>query len=281
LPIPLRRSPRDADNPSVSTTVPGWYADPVDPSLLRWHDGARWTGYTSAAPASAAWRPVLGPGWFALSGWLQAVLATIAVIAVVDFVQMTRLRSMVASWQEDPLNVNLAEANQWDRMNMISGIGSLVLVLICATLFITWLYRAHRSAAMDPQQLRHDSGWAIGGWFVPILALWRPYQMVQDVRRGATRGQAGSALILVWWIGFLVWGALNRISTAAWPDDRTRPRDLLDQTSSAAAATMANAVATMVAAVLAILVVRLITRTVRTRLAAATATTTLVSGALS
>ncbi|MFB2556166.1 DUF2510 domain-containing protein [Herbiconiux liangxiaofengii] len=32
----------------MTTTPPGWYADPKNPAAQRWWDGARWTGFTSA-----------------------------------------------------------------------------------------------------------------------------------------------------------------------------------------------------------------------------------------
>ncbi len=37
--------------------------------------------------------------------------------------------------------------------------------------------------AVAPTERRYGHGWAIGGWFVPILNFWRPMQVVNDVWR--------------------------------------------------------------------------------------------------
>ena len=93
-----------------------------------------------------------------------------------------------------------------------------MLFLVTAGLFITWLFRAHRSDRMYRAQLQHASGWAIGGWFVPILNLWRPAQMVLDVRRGASdTGWSPTALVLSWWWFLLVAGVLQRVANALAP----------------------------------------------------------------
>ena len=50
---------------------------------------------------------------------------------------------------------------------------------------------------------RYTHGWAIGAWFVPILNLWRPKQVINDVWRAGGR-DAGDAepgwLLLSWWL---------------------------------------------------------------------------------
>jgi hypothetical protein len=40
---------------------------------------------------------------------------------------------------------------------------------------------AYLSDGVDPQELHHSPGWMIGGWFGPILNLWRPLQWVRDL----------------------------------------------------------------------------------------------------
>ncbi len=52
---------------------------------------------------------------------------------------------------------------------------------------------------------RYGTGWAGGAWFVPILSLFRPVQIVNDIRRGAAGGRYG-ALVGFWWAAFLVQG---------------------------------------------------------------------------
>ena len=76
---------------------------------------------------------------------------------------------------------------------------------MCGVLFITWLFR-RRTGARDLDRDLHAStspGWAIGGWFVPFLNLWRPLQMVLDVFRGASGSATALLGPVAWWVTLL------------------------------------------------------------------------------
>lgn len=67
------------------TTPPGWYADPHDARLIRWYDGAQWTGHVSPRPGAVAaqgqhpdsvahWLLPLGRSWQSIAaGYLGLV----------------------------------------------------------------------------------------------------------------------------------------------------------------------------------------------------------------
>lgn len=92
-----------------------------------------------------------------------------------------------------------ADGTRIDTLMLRSSV-ALLAWLGTGLLLIIWSYTLHHSARMDRSVLRHGSGWAIGGWFVPVLSFWRPFQMVLDVRRGAT-GDADlpTTRTLGWW----------------------------------------------------------------------------------
>ncbi len=58
--------------PRTAAVAAGWYADPYDPTGLRYWDGAAWTNHRSSAPYGAAPRP--RPRRSALVGFLLAIL---------------------------------------------------------------------------------------------------------------------------------------------------------------------------------------------------------------
>src|SRR5258707_4620330 len=45
-------APGYAPQPGTGTPGPGWFADPQDPTMLRWWDGQAWTAQTQPTAAS-------------------------------------------------------------------------------------------------------------------------------------------------------------------------------------------------------------------------------------
>lgn len=93
-----------------------------------------------------------------------------------------------------------------------------LLLLLCAGLFIAWFFQAYKNLRrLGVANLRYGNGWAIGGWFVPILGMWRPKQIANDVWRGSEPGTEVSSgwravpvpsFVHWWWGLFLTQGVL-------------------------------------------------------------------------
>ncbi|EFQ83310.1 hypothetical protein HMPREF0063_11583 [Aeromicrobium marinum DSM 15272] len=68
-----------------------------------------------------------------------------------------------------------------------------------------WLHRARTNVEALHPHLSHarSAGWAWGGWVVPFVSLWFPYQVVRDVSRDPASGRS-SPLIGWWWAAWLV-----------------------------------------------------------------------------
>jgi hypothetical protein len=254
----------------VITTPAGWYPDGKDSALLRWWDGSQWSTYTKPVRhepsplVSGDQRPSLGRGWFTLSLLVENALRFSVMISAAFIALDLWGHRMFGSWLVSPAEIDQSEAELYDAVGLWLSVANLALFLLTGVLFIIWLFRAHRSDRMYPAQLRHASGWAIGGWFVPILSLWRPPQMVLDVRRGASgTGWPPTALVLWWWWMLLVSNVVQGVANALAPSadgafgtyvDGARRHLVVDASASVLAA---------VAAILAIMVVRSTVRMVR------------------
>jgi hypothetical protein len=252
------------------TTPAGWYPDGEDPALLRWWDGSQWSTHTTpirrqpGPVVTADRRPALGRGWFTLSRLVENALRFSVMISVLYVALDFWGHRMFGSWLESPAEIDQSEAELYDAVGVWLSIADLVLFLVTAGLFITWLFRAHRSDRMYPAQLQHASGWAIGGWFVPILNLWRPAQMVLDVRRGASdTGWSPTALVLSWWWFLLVAGVLQRVANGLAPGADAAFGSYVKDVRRYLVVDAAASVLLAAAAVLAILVVRSTARMVR------------------
>ena len=100
------------------------------------------------------------------------------------------------------------EANDW-RQQVIGGI-QLVLILMAFIALVLWAHRAYANLHRLRQtpRPRHTEGAAGWGWFVPVMNLWYPYQVLKDLwvltqryaqPDGAIRYERDNGLIGGWW----------------------------------------------------------------------------------
>lgn len=110
------------------------------------------------------------------------------------------------------------------RLDVGDGISFWAWVL-CAAGFVVWTHRTYRNlGALGASGLRFRNGWAIGGWFVPILAIWRPKQILNDTWRASDRdlpastdrdawgGRSTPFLMTAWWVLWIVGAFAERVS---------------------------------------------------------------------
>ncbi|WP_454854494.1 DUF4328 domain-containing protein [Promicromonospora soli] len=130
-----------------------------------------------------------------------------------------------------------------------------------------WLYRSRSTAmAANPGHVHERSPvWAWLGWWVPIVSLWFPYQVVRDVRRASASGLISG--IGGWWAAWLVFvGASN---AAGRMTTRTTPEATMIAAEGLVIVELVATVAMVVALVLWIRIIRDITRYQAERITAA------------
>ena len=151
------------------------------------------------SPAPRAWIAILVLG--------AVVVADL--VAVVSDISEVRLLQRAGS---EGISFEEADANDV-RQAAISAV-QLVLFIGAAAAFIAWLHRMYKNAiALAPPQPRYGPGWTIGVWFVPVWNLFRPVQLVNDVRRsGDPHGDWVAVLIGCWWGIWLASLVLHNIS---------------------------------------------------------------------
>lgn len=245
----------------MSASGEGWYADPQDPARLRWWDGAQWTDRTMPLVRTSHWGPPLKRSWlrvalvlqFALAAYIATATFTIyAALETLSFVEEVRLRPDTVS----------VEDGEWIDTLALWSLLEIPTTLVAGVLFIVWLYTVHHSDRMDRLVLKHGSGWAIGGWFVPIMNMWRPFQMVTDVRRGATgdRDAAATHRQGWWWGTWILSNVLMGVVAYYYGVAYDAPDpQFVDALGTAASWELAACVANILAAIFAILVVQQVT----------------------
>jgi Protein kinase domain/Domain of unknown function (DUF4328) len=171
----------------------------------------------SAAPTPPVSRfesPVPPADWVRRVLWLEIAVAAVGVVA------------------------NLRETWIWHRLlgeppgpgtpsalsDLVFGAEGLVLLLV-AVLFLAWFRRVYRNLeALGARGLRFKAGWAVWGWFVPVLGLFRPKQLLNDVWRASDpdlpaddpaswRRRPVPGVLTWWWLAFLASMTTRAITT--------------------------------------------------------------------
>ncbi|MBH1935910.1 DUF4328 domain-containing protein [Streptomyces sp. AV19] len=101
-------------------------------------------------------------------------------------------------------------------------------VLGTLVLWAVWFRRVRLNAeTLAPGSHRFGSGWAAGAWFTPVVNLWFPKQIANDIyRASAPAGPQGppKGLLNSWWVCGLVAGAVNAAATTAYALAEARVR---------------------------------------------------------
>jgi hypothetical protein len=94
-----------------------------------------------------------------------------------------------------------------DVSQMVVGTLNRLIAIACFVVFLIWFYRVHANLkALGASELKYTSEWAIGYWFVPILQIFRPVQVAQEIWRNSDPDlgvSASSTFIGVWWAFWL------------------------------------------------------------------------------
>lgn len=109
-------------------------------------------------------------------------------------------------------DANDARQNTILAVLVISALASLVTFLI-------WVYATHANLhSLGCRDIEFTPGWAVGWFFVPLMNLFKPYQVISEIWRGSDPAAllkafpSGTSLI-GWWWGFRVCsGILERVS---------------------------------------------------------------------
>ena len=245
------------------------------PSQQPWQPFATWPGQQFEQPVP--WRPV-GPPPFqphavgsfsSVRGLGTAVSFLICLVALGQGLFAASdwyTYRVVKDYVEGPAN----DPGRLDRADLIAAVvaaGFLLALVAAGVVFIVWLWRVRGNAELFcAGRHRRGRGWVIGGWFCPVVNLWFPKQVLDDViaasdprtppRVPDLRGIHGNGLVLAWWLTWLASLVLGNLGGTDYASDVP---DVDDQVIAASLSTISAAL-TAICAVLAIRVISLVNR---------------------
>jgi hypothetical protein len=179
---------------------------------------------------------------------IMAVLCAVAVLS--DYLEWQLMDRIIAGEE-----VTDAEATNNDNRQGTIGLVQLALTIAAAVVFIRWMYGAyHNVSVVAPAERRYGQGWAIGSWFVPIMNLFRPKQMINDIWRAGGRDASDAQpgfLLLGWWLLWLFSSFIVNFAARSYIN-----ADTAEQVKTGTILYVISDAMSVVAAILAILVVR-------------------------
>ncbi len=146
--------------------------------------------------------------------FIWVVLAIQLLSGISSFLQYELLTRMASGeFDFDEIYAN-------DTREQAIAILHLALYLLSTVFFIRWFRRAYFNLHLLRRDLQFSEGWAAGAWFVPIVNLFRPYQIMTDLYRGMqdelqkrqlTGADLSLSYVKTWWavwIGAMVIGQI-------------------------------------------------------------------------
>jgi hypothetical protein len=151
-----------------------------------------------------------------LTRFLVVAFAAYGVTALAAIVVGVRDLVVRGGWT-DPF----ADGASLEWADGVYAAGALVF-LVCGVCFLVWIHRAsHNARALGSRGMVHSPGWAVGGFFVPVLNFFRPYQVVTELWRASdpahpqgggawkTEKQPLPSFLSLWWAGWLLGSGLS------------------------------------------------------------------------
>ena len=144
---------------------------------------------------------------------LISLVSIIQIISILfDFLQIVLLKN--------PFSIIEAEEN--DFRQQVIGILLVVFYIISVVTFILWFRRAYFNLHTKANNLEYTEGWAAGSWFIPIVNLFRPYRIMNELYLETQKILSQSnpkyktivstQFVGIWWTLWIISHIINNIS---------------------------------------------------------------------
>ncbi|MBM3494643.1 MAG: DUF4328 domain-containing protein [Armatimonadetes bacterium] len=103
-----------------------------------------------------------------------------------------------------PFGITETEANANDLAYGAVGMAQTAAFIATTITWLVWMHRSYANLALlGNGRTDQTPGWAVGYWFIPILNLWKPYQLTLEIwRRNATGNHSNDGpvppLLIAW-----------------------------------------------------------------------------------
>ncbi len=180
----------------------GWYQDPNGAQAWRYWDGGVWTDHVAPWAAeviepSPEERVVEERRWARYAKWAFVAYVPFQVaVQVLGALQFDRTYHGTLLTDNAPKQPSLFQPLSIGLSQVACSLAVLGITLV----FGYWCMQAARAARAQGIPIVRSPGWAMAGWFIPILNFWWPPQTIRSFAKD--RQQLGH--VVGWWICFIV-----------------------------------------------------------------------------
>jgi hypothetical protein len=137
--------------------------------------------------------------------WIVMILDVISIYS--SYLQYNLLTSLQ---NNETISDQIINSN--DTREQIIGIVYLIVFIVSAITFIQWFRRAYYNLNIRIK-CNHSEGWAAGSWFVPIISLHWPYQIMKEMwietsrlikNKSSDYVQNSTLIIGFWWALWII-----------------------------------------------------------------------------
>ncbi len=148
----------------------------------------------------------------------RAEIAIIAIWIVLGTTILT-LISSIAQYIliisiENGKSISIQQIENNDLRVSIVAIFQIIMFSISVIVFIFWFRRAYYNLHCRISNCSYKEGWAVGSWFVPILFLFRPFQIMKELWEKTNTIQserdknndidASTKILGIWWTLWII-----------------------------------------------------------------------------
>lgn len=174
-------------------------------------------------------RPIRGLGTA-----VAVMLGIVSLAEIFEFAVALQRTSLINAATASPESIDFQVLESNDLLYVIATGIWFVAYIATAVVFVIWLFRARSNAeSITPIPHRRHPAWLIFGWVTPVVALWFPKQIVDDIWTTSVGGDKGfdgrfslrlaprSGLVWAWWLTWLIttWVANTAYRVASKGDE--------------------------------------------------------------
>lgn len=147
----------------------------------------------------------------------RAKYAIIAVLVVlfIDIISgiSSYMQYLLLADIKNGVSITQDVADRNDLREQMIGIVHLIIFITSAVFFIQWFRRAYFNLHVRTDNTNYSDGWAAGSWFVPIISLFRPHQIMKELdydtselleKATGKEVKSNATIITTWWTLWII-----------------------------------------------------------------------------